>query len=106
LPKIDWVQPTIEFLSPTFTEFLLFFATLILLIASWEDLHRTLVLTFDDRATRLMALRILNEIEVHLDLLALAFWTSLWRPMGAFPSSPLLVVALILKEHLLQTDPA
>src|SRR6202000_1200633 len=23
LPKIDWVQPTLEFLSPTFTEFLL-----------------------------------------------------------------------------------
>ncbi|MGJ5243155.1 AI-2E family transporter, partial [Bradyrhizobium oligotrophicum] len=36
LPKFDWVQPTIEFLSPTFTEFLLFFATLVLFIASWR----------------------------------------------------------------------
>src|SRR5262249_57569764 len=34
MPKFDWVQPTIEFLSPTFTEFLLFFATLVLFIAS------------------------------------------------------------------------
>jgi predicted PurR-regulated permease PerM len=37
-------------------------------------------------------------------LLALAFWTWLWGPMGAFLSSPLLIVALILKEHLLPTD--
>ncbi len=40
LPKIDWVQPTLEFLSPTFAEFLLFIATLILFIASWRDLRR------------------------------------------------------------------
>ena len=32
--------------------------------------------------------------------LALAFWTWLWGPMGAFLSSPLLIVALIVKEHL------
>jgi len=25
MPKVEWVQPTLEFLSPTFTEFLLFF---------------------------------------------------------------------------------
>src|SRR5258708_1791916 len=63
MPKFDWVQPTIEFLSPTFTEFLLFFATLILFIASWRDLRRALVLTFADHAARLRTLRILNEIE-------------------------------------------
>lgn len=203
LPKFDWVQPTIEFLSPTFTEFLLFFATLILFVASWKDLRRALVLTFTDRATRLRILRIINEIEDHLGsylltvtminagmgvatglvcaiarmpnpaglgalaatlnfipiigpiatfaillvvgiialptlgaalvaplafvgiafleghfvtpaiigrrlalnalavFLALAFWTWLWGPMGAFLSSPLLIVAIILKEHLL-----
>jgi predicted PurR-regulated permease PerM len=202
MPKFDWVQPTIEFLSPTFTEFLLFFATLILFIASWKDLRRALVLTSSDRSTRLRVLRILNEIEINLGnylltvtlinagvgvatgivcaiagmpnsaglgalaatlnfipilgpvatfaallavgiialptlpaalvaplafvgiafleghfitptiigrrlalnalavLLALAFWTWLWGPMGAFLSSPLLIVALILKEHL------
>ena len=36
LPKFEWVQPTLEFLSPTFAEFLLFIATLILFIASWQ----------------------------------------------------------------------
>jgi predicted PurR-regulated permease PerM len=206
LPKVDWVQPTLEFLSPTFTEFLLFFATLILFIASWRDLRRTLILTFADHSARLRTLRILNEIEVHLGnylltvtlintgvgiltgiacaiahmpnpaglgalaatlnfvpiigpvamfailvgvgvialptlsaalvaplafvaiafmeghfvtptiigrrlalnalavLLALAFWTWLWGPMGAFLSSPLLIVGLILKEHLMPVN--
>ncbi|PPQ19692.1 AI-2E family transporter [Bradyrhizobium sp. AC87j1] len=206
MPKFDWVQPTLEFLSPTFTEFLLFFVTLILFIASWRDLRRALIMTFSDRDARLRTLRILNEIEVHLGnylltvtlinigvgvatglvcaltgmpnpaglgalaatlnfipiigpiamfavllvvglvafptisgglmaalafggltfleghfvtpmiigrrlalnalavLLALAFWTWLWGPMGAFLSSPLLIVALILKEHLLPAD--
>jgi predicted PurR-regulated permease PerM len=202
MPKFDWVQPTIEFLSPTFTEFLLFVATLILFIASWKDLRRTLIMTFADREARLRTLRILNEIEVHLGnylltvtlinsgvgvltgvvcaithmpnpaglgalaatlnfipiigpvamfailagvgivalptlsaaiiaplafcgiafleghfvtptiigrrlalnalavFLALAFWTWMWGPMGAFLSSPLLIVGLILKENL------
>ena len=40
----------------------------------------------------------LNALAVFL---ALAFWTWLWGPMGGFLSSPLLIVALILKEHLL-----
>ncbi|WP_256805647.1 AI-2E family transporter [Bradyrhizobium sp. Bra64] len=206
MPKFEWVQPTIEFLSPTFTEFLLFFVTLILFIASWRDLRRAMIMTFGDHDARLRTLRILNEIEVHLGnylltvtlinvgvgvaagivcaltgmpnpaglgalaatlnfipiigpvamfvilvvvglvtfptvsgglmaalafggltfleghfvtptiigrrlelnalavLLALAFWTWLWGPMGAFLSSPLLIVALILKEHLLPQD--
>jgi predicted PurR-regulated permease PerM len=206
LPKVDWVQPTIEFLSPTFTEFLLFFAILILFIASWRDLRRTLILTFPDHDARLRTLRILNEIEVHLGnylltvtlintgvgiltgiacaiahmpnpaglgalaatlnfipiigpvamfailvavgiialptlsagmiaplafvaiafleghfvtptiigrrlalnalavFLALAFWTWLWGPMGAFLSSPLLIVGLIFKEHLMPVN--
>jgi predicted PurR-regulated permease PerM len=206
MPKFEWVQPTIEFLSPTFTEFLLFFVTLILFIASWRDLRRAMIMTFSDHEARLRTLRILNEIEIHLGnylltvtlinvgvgvaagvvcaltgmpnpaglgalaatlnfipiigpvamfailvvvglvtfptvsgglmaalafggitfleghfvtptiigrrlalnalavLLALAFWTWLWGPMGAFLSSPLLIVALILKEHLLPED--
>jgi predicted PurR-regulated permease PerM len=206
MPKFDWVQPTLEFLSPTFTEFLLFFATLILFIASWPDLRRALIMTFGDRAARLRTLRILNEIEGHLGgylltvtminlgvgtatgmicagtgmpkpaglgalaatlnffpiigpvamfailvvvgviasstlgagliaplafvgvafleghfvtptiigrrlelnalavFMALAFWTWLWGPMGGFLSSPLLIVALILKEHLMPED--
>ena len=206
LLKFDWVQPTLEFLSPTFAEFLLFFATLILFIASWRDLRRAMIMNFSDRNARLRTLRILNEIEVHLGnyrltvtvinvgvgiatgivcaitgmpnaaglgalaaalnfipiigpvamfavlavvglvafptiggglvtalafggvtfleghfvtptiigrrlslnalavFIALAFWTWLWGPMGAFLSSPLLIVALILKEHLTPAD--
>ena len=206
MPKVDWVQPTVEFLSPTFTEFLLFFATLILFIASWRDLRRALIMTFGHHGARLRMLRILNEIEVHLGnylltvtlintgvgiatgvvcaltgmpnpaglgalaatlnfvpiigpvamfavlvivgivalpalgagllaplafagiafleghfitptiigrrlalnalavFLMLAFWTWLWGPMGSFLASPLLIVALILKEHLVPDD--
>lgn len=66
LPKIDWVQPTVEFLSPTLTEFLLFFATLVLFIASWKDLRRALVMNFSDHEWRLRTLRILNAIETSL----------------------------------------
>jgi predicted PurR-regulated permease PerM len=66
MPKFDWLQPTIEFLTPTFTEFLLFFATLVLFIASWRDLRRALIMTCGGRASRLRTLRILNEIEDHL----------------------------------------
>ena len=66
LPQVDWVKPTLEFLSPTFAEFLLFIATLILFIASWRDLRRGLIMNFGERAWRLRTLRILNEIEEHL----------------------------------------
>ena len=40
----------------------------------------------------------LNALAVFI---ALAFWTWLWGPMGAFLSSPLLIVGLVLKEHLM-----
>lgn len=43
----------------------------------------------------------LNALAVFI---ALAFWTWLWGPMGAFLSSPLLIVALIVKEHLMPTS--
>ncbi len=203
LPKVAWVQPTIEFLSPTFTEILLFFAVLVLFIASWPDLRRALVMNFPNHDSRLRMLRILNAIETNLGsylltvsfinagvgvatgiacalaqmpnpaglgglaatlnfipiigpilmfaillcvgivamptlggaliaplafagiafveghfvtptiigrrlslnalavFLALAFWTWLWGPMGAFLSSPLLIVGLIVKEHMI-----
>ena len=206
MPKFDWVAPTLEFLSPTFAEFLLFVATLILFIASWRDLRRAFIMTFAERTARLRTLRMLNEIEEHLGnyllmvtminvgvgvvtglicavtgmpnpaglgalaavlnfipiigpvamfavlvvvgqvafpsisagliapalfsfmtfmeghfltpmivgrrlalnalavFIALAFWTWLWGPMGAFLSSPLLIVALVVKEHLMPSD--
>jgi predicted PurR-regulated permease PerM len=43
----------------------------------------------------------LNALAVFI---ALAFWTWLWGPMGGFLSSPLLIVGLILKEHLMPVD--
>jgi predicted PurR-regulated permease PerM len=43
----------------------------------------------------------LNALAVFI---ALAFWTWLWGPMGAFLSSPLLIVALVVKEHLMPSD--
>jgi predicted PurR-regulated permease PerM len=43
----------------------------------------------------------LNALAVFLTL---AFWIWLWGPMGGFLSSPLLIVALILKEHLVPVD--
>jgi predicted PurR-regulated permease PerM len=206
MPKFDWFEPTVGFLSPTFTEFLLFFATLVLFIASWRDLRRAMIMNFADHASRLLTLRILNEIEEQLGgylltvtminlgvgaatgiicavtgmpnpaglgalaatlnflpiigpvamfviltavgviafptfgagliaplafvgiafleghfvtptiigrrlalnalavFIALAFWTWLWGPMGGFLSSPLLIMALILKEHLLPVN--
>jgi predicted PurR-regulated permease PerM len=39
----------------------------------------------------------LNALAVFLGI---AFWTWMWGPMGAFLSSPLLIVMLTLKEHL------
>jgi predicted PurR-regulated permease PerM len=206
MPKFEWVQPTLEFLSPTFTEFLLFIPTLILFIASWHELRRAMIMNFGDRPVRLRTMRILNEIEEHLGnyllmvtminvgvgiitgiicvatgmpnpaglgamaatlnyipiigpiatfailvvvglvsfptvgagllapaafaavtfleghfitptivgrrlslnalavFMALAFWTWMWGPMGAFLSSPLLIVALIVKEHLMPVN--
>ncbi len=43
----------------------------------------------------------LNALAVFI---ALAFWTWLWGPMGGFLSSPLLIVGLVLKEHLMPTE--
>jgi predicted PurR-regulated permease PerM len=43
----------------------------------------------------------LNALAV---LLSLAFWTWLWGPMGAFLSSPLLMVALILRQRLYEDE--
>lgn len=40
------------------------------------------------------------EINALAVLLSLMFWTWMWGPMGAFLSSPLLIVGLILHDHL------
>lgn len=43
----------------------------------------------------------LNALAIFL---AIAFWTWLWGPMGAFLSSPILIISLILKEHLMSAE--
>jgi predicted PurR-regulated permease PerM len=43
----------------------------------------------------------LNALAV---LLSLAFWSWLWGPIGAFLSTPLLIVGLVLKEHLVDGE--
>ena len=43
----------------------------------------------------------INNLAVILSLL---FWTWMWGPMGAFLSSPLLIVGLIVMEHLRPND--
>ena len=206
LPKIDWMQYAVDFLSPTLAEILLFFATLVLFIASWPDMRRATILITGDRETRLRTLRMLNAIENQLGsyllmvtginvgvgimtglicattgmpnpaglgalaatlnyipilgpivtfvilaivgvisfpgigaaflpcalfagmtfieghfvtpsiigrrlslnalavFLAIGFWTWLWGPMGAFLSSPILIVGLVLRDHLMVTE--
>jgi predicted PurR-regulated permease PerM len=44
------------------------------------------------------------ELNALVVFIALAFWTWLWGPMGAFLASPILIVALILKEHLMPVN--
>jgi predicted PurR-regulated permease PerM len=43
----------------------------------------------------------LNALAVFI---AVAFWTWLWGPMGAFLASPILIVCLVLRDHLLPDD--
>ncbi|MBV9288011.1 MAG: AI-2E family transporter [Hyphomicrobiales bacterium] len=202
LPSLTWIPTTIGYLSPPLTGFVYFLIVLLLFISGWPDLRRQLVMTFASRDSRLMVLKILNEMEASLAaylltvacinacvgaaagviawltgltfpigfgalaatlnfipivgpvfmiivlavvglltaptlvagllpaglfalvvflegqfitpsiigrrieinilavFLSLMFWTWMWGPMGAFLSSPLLIVGLILKEHL------
>ena len=37
-------------------------------------------------------------------LLSLSFWAWLWGPLGAFLSSPMLIVTLILRQHLYEPN--
>src|SRR5208337_740089 len=202
LPSLEWVPTTLGFLTPPITGFIYFLVVLLLFISWWPDLRRGLVMTFASRDSRLIVLRILNEVEASLAaylltvacinlcvgvaagliaaatglpfpfgfgalaatlnfipivgpilmivvlalvgivtapslgagllpaglfmmvvflegqfitptiigrrleinnlavILSLLFWTWMWGPMGAFLSSPLLIVGLILKEHV------
>lgn len=207
LPSLEWVPTTLGVLTPPVTGFIYFLIVLLLFISWWPDLRRSLVMTFASRDSRLMVLKILNEMEASLAaylltvscinlcvgaaagviaaftglpfpfgfgalaatlnfipivgpilmvvvfalvgiiaseslgagllpaglfllvvflegqfitpmiigrrleinnlavILSLLFWTWMWGPMGAFLASPLLIVALILKEHLRPSGP-
>ena len=37
-------------------------------------------------------------------VLALAFWTWMWGPMGAFIAAPLLIISLVVVDHLFPSD--
>jgi predicted PurR-regulated permease PerM len=41
------------------------------------------------------------EINSLAVLLSLLFWTWMWGPMGAFLSSPILIVGMILNDYLM-----
>jgi predicted PurR-regulated permease PerM len=43
----------------------------------------------------------LNPLAVFL---AIAFWTWLWGPLGAFLAVPLLIVALVIQGHVFPAD--
>jgi len=65
--EIRMVQPTLEFLSPTFAEFRLFIATLMFCSSrAGGKSRRAMIMNFGDRTARLRTLRMLNEIEEHL----------------------------------------
>jgi len=36
--------------------------------------------------------------------LALAFWTWLWGPIGAFLATPILIIGLVLSKHFLPEE--
>jgi predicted PurR-regulated permease PerM len=63
LPSISWVPPTVSIVLPTITGFLFFLVVLLLFVSEWPGLRRGLVMTFASRDSRLMVLKILNEIE-------------------------------------------
>jgi predicted PurR-regulated permease PerM len=66
LPDISWATTTIGVITPRLTGFVYFLVVLLLFISWWPDLRRGLVMTFASRDSRLMVLKILNEIESKL----------------------------------------
>jgi predicted PurR-regulated permease PerM len=65
-PSLSWVPVLIGYLTPTLTGLLYFLVVLLLFISWWPDLRRDLVMTFASRESRLMVLKIVNELEASL----------------------------------------
>ena len=57
------LQSTMNFLTPTIGELIVFLAALFFSLSGREELRRYLVFVFDDKETRLRTLRLLNNIE-------------------------------------------
>jgi predicted PurR-regulated permease PerM len=62
----NMVLPVVAFVTPAAGELLLFFATLIFILAGQAELRTRVVLLFTTQETRLRFLRILNDIEKNL----------------------------------------
>ncbi len=60
------LQPTVAFLTPTIGELLIFLTTLFFILLDRADLRKNLILVFKDQEDRLLAIRIINDLERNL----------------------------------------
>ena len=60
------LQPTVAFLTPAIGELLIFLTTLFFILLDRADLRRNMILLFKDQEDRLLAIRILNDVERNL----------------------------------------
>jgi predicted PurR-regulated permease PerM len=60
------LQPTVAFLTPTIGELLIFLTTLFFILLDRADLRKSLILVFKDQEDRLLAIRIINDLERNL----------------------------------------
>jgi predicted PurR-regulated permease PerM len=65
-PDLSWAPSTIGVLFPPLAGIFLFLVILMLFIANWPTLRRGLVMTFVSRDSRLIVLKILNDVETGL----------------------------------------
>jgi predicted PurR-regulated permease PerM len=60
------LQPAVAFLTPTIGELLIFLTTLFFILVDRADLRRNLILVFKEQEDRLLAIRIINDLERNL----------------------------------------
>jgi len=68
-PSIDiaaLLQPAVAFLTPTIGELLIFLTTLFFVLLDRADLRKHIILLFKDQDDRLVAIRIINDLERNL----------------------------------------
>lgn len=64
--NVDIAAKVASFITPAFSQFVIFFFTLLLFAASRQDLRNTLVMSFNDRDQRLAALKSFTKAERRL----------------------------------------